>query len=96
MNILQTAFNDILPDQPTVVREDVDMYRDQIMHGQPTAPIAVSVTAQNNLKITDGHHRFVASLSLGQPVGVTITSGHEPQPHNDWSNVTLISEDDDD
>lgn len=90
MHIAGTHFNDVLPDQRHLVSEDLEMYRDSIRMGQRPQAVDLSLTDRGNLKVTDGHHRFAAALAEGQPVDVRITSGREPQPHNDWRNVSII------
>jgi hypothetical protein len=90
MHIAGTQYDDVLPDQRHLVSEEVEMYRDSIRMGQRPPAVDLSLTERGNLKLTDGHHRFAASLAEGQPVAVKIASGLEPQPHDDWRNVSII------
>lgn len=53
--------------------EDVDRYKQWLQEGKEPPPISAVQTEQGNLRIVDGHRRWLAAKELGVPVKVWVS-----------------------
>jgi RHS repeat-associated protein len=74
------------PTQLAVDRTIVEKYAAQLRAGAKVAPIHAVEVPGGQRYITEGHHRYVASVQTGIPVEVVVTQGGGPVGF-DWAHV---------